>query len=427
MRRVIKSRDKSKVKRAQAVNIKSIQEYGQMDVDCKVALIQELIPLGLMHIKELLQEEVTRLAGEKYRRNGQPGQKRWGSQRGSVYVKDQKLPIKVQRVRDVTNNRELSLSAYERFQRPTQIDEGLMRRVLHGLSTRNYRECAETIPEAFSLSPSTVSRRYIRASSRKLKELMERRLEGYDFVSVVMDGKQFGDDGILMALGITVEGKKVVLGMLQASTENYMVCRDFLRDLIDRGLRYEEGLLCLIDGGKGIRKAVREVFGANAIVQRCQWHKRENVVSYLPKNAQERVRKKLQSAYNKETYDEAKKALQAIKRELMPVNESAVRSLEEGIEETLTIHRLGLYKELKRSFTTTNMIESVMSQIGQKTDKVDYWKNSNQRQRWVATSLLYIEGRLNKASGYKYLTRLREAMRKEIGTVKGVKGNAIAA
>jgi len=427
MRRVIKSRDKSKVKRAQAVNIKSIQEYGQMDVDCKVALIQELIPLGLVHIKELLQEEVTRLAGEKYRRNGQPGHKRWGSQRGSVYVKDQKLPIKVQRVRDVTNNRELSLSAYERFQQPTQVDEGLMRRVLHGLSTRNYRECAETIPEAFSLSPSTVSRRYIRASSRKLKELMERRLEGYDFVSVVIDGKQFGDDGILMALGITIEGKKVVLGMLQASTENYMVCRDFLRDLIDRGLRYEEGLLCLIDGAKGIRKAIREVFGAYAIVQRCQWHKRENVVSYLPKHAQERVRKKLQGAYTKDTYDEAKKALQAIKRELMPVNESAVRSLEEGLEETLTIHRLGLYKELKRSFTTTNMIESVMSLIGQKTDKVDYWKNSNQRQRWAATSLLYIEGRLNKASGYKYLSRLRDIMRKEIETAKGVKENELAA
>lgn len=401
-----------------------------MDVDCKVALIQELIPLGLMHIKELLQEEVTRLAGEKYRRNGQPGYKRWGTQRGSVYVRDQKLPIKVQRVRDMENNKEAPLSTYESFQSPRQVDEGLLRRVLHGLSTRNYRECAETIPEAFSLSSSTVSRRYIRASSRKLKELMERRLDGYDFVSLVIDGKQFGEDGILIALGVTIEGKKVVLGMLQASTENYMVCRDLLRELIDRGLRYEEGLLCLIDGSKGIRKALRDVFGRHAIVQRCQWHKRENVVSYLPKNAQERVRKKLQSAYNKsacaeadrETYDEAKKALQAVKNELRPINESAVRSMEEGLEETLTIHRLGLYKELKRSFTTTNMIESVMSLIGQKTDKVDYWKNSNQRQRWVATSLLYIEGRLNKASGYKYLTRLRESMRKEIDTAKGVKG-----
>jgi putative transposase len=138
---------------------------------------------------------------------------------------------------------------------------------------------------------------------------------------------------------------------------------------------------------------------------------------------------------DRETYEEAKKALQAVRNELRPINESAVRSMEEGLEETLTIHRLGLYKELKRSFTTTNMIESVMSQIGQKTDKVDYWKNSNQRQRWVATSLpvrkqtglLYIEGRLNKASGYKYLTRLREAIRKEIGTAKNIKGDVLAA
>jgi transposase-like protein len=427
MSRVIKNSCKSKVKRTQVENIKSMQEYGQMEVDCKVALIQELIPLGLMHVKELLQDEVTHLAGEKYKRNGQPGHKRWGSQRGSVYVLDQKLPIKVQRVRDMENNKEAPLGTYESFQSPRQVDEGLLRRVLHGLSTRNYRECAETIPEAFSLSSSTVSRRYIRASSRKLKELMERRLDGYDFVSLVIDGKQFGDDGMLMALGVTIGGKKVVLGMLQASTENYVVCRDFLRELIDRGLRYEEGLFCLIDGSKGIRKAIKEVFGRHAIVQRCQWHKRENVVSYLPRGSQERIRKKLQGAYNKETYEEAKEALQVVKNELRPINESAVRSMEEGLEETLTIHRLGLYKELKRSFTTTNMIESVMSLIGQKTDKVDYWKNSNQRQRWVATSLLYIEGRLNKASGYKYLTRLREAMRKEIGTAKSVKGDTIAA
>src|SRR3990170_5790634 len=419
MRRVIKSRDKSKVKRAQAVNIKSIQEYGQMDVDCKVALIQELIPLGLMHIKELLQEEVKRLAGEKYKSNGQPGYKRWGSQRGSVYVKDQKLPIKVQRVRDMENNKEAPLNTYESFQAPRQMDEGLLRRVLHGLSARNYRECAETIPEAFSLSSSTVSRRYIRASSRKLKELMERRLERYDIVSLVIDGKRFGEDGILIALGITSEGKKVVLGILQAATENYIVCRDFLMELIGRGLRYDKGLLCLIDGAKGIRKAISEVFGKYGVVQRCQWHKRENVLRYLPKYAQEEIRKRLQTAYNHETYEKAKRALQSIRKELMTVNESAVRSLEEGLEETLTLHRLGLHKELKRSFTTTNIIESVMSMIGQKTDKVDYWRNSSQKQRWVATALLYSENRLNKVCGYKYLSRLREAIQKEIGIAKG--------
>src|SRR3990170_128725 len=379
MKRVVKKSKKSKVKTAKTVEVKRLCEYEQMEVDSKAALIQELIPLGLMHIEEMLQAEVFRLAGERYQRNGQSEYKRWGRQRGSVYIKDQKIPIKVQRVRDVRNNKEISLNTYERFQKPKEVDEGLLRRVLHGLSMRNYRECSEAIPEAFSLSSSTVSRRYIRASSRKLKELMERKLERYDIVSLVIDGKRFGEDGILIALGITSEGKKVVLGILQAATENYIVCRDFLMELVDRGLRYDKGLLCLIDGAKGIRKAISEVFGKYGIVQRCQWHKKE----------------------------------------LRTVNESAVRSLEEGLEETLTLHRLGLHKELKRSFTTTNMIESVMSMIGQKTDKVDYWRNSSQKQRWVATSLLYSENRLNKVCGYKYLSRLREAIQKEIGIAKG--------
>lgn len=134
-----------------------------MEVDSKVALIQELIPIGLMHVEELLQEEVTKLAGEKYKRNGRAGYSRWGQQKGSVYVKDQKIPIMIQSVRDTINNREKSLSTYEKFQQPTQVDEGLLLRVLHGLSMRNYKECAEAIPGVLSLSSSTVSRRYIRA------------------------------------------------------------------------------------------------------------------------------------------------------------------------------------------------------------------------------------------------------------------------
>lgn len=183
---------------------------------------------------------------------------------------------------------------------------------------------------------------------------MERRLDSYDFVSLVIDGKHFGDDEIIIALGITVEGEKVVLGIVQAGTENCAVCRDFLNEIIARGLRYDKGLLCIIDGAKGLRKAIDEVFGVHAIVQRCQWHKRENVVGYLPKNTQDRFRKRLQVAYTRETYDEAKNTLQAIKRELKDINEAAVKSLEEGFEETLTLQRLGMYRELRRSFATTN-------------------------------------------------------------------------
>lgn len=417
MKKILKISGKSKVRRAKAAEVKGLGEYGAMELEGRLALIQDLIPLGLMHIKEELQGEVRRLAGDRYKRNGLSGHCRWARQRGSVYIKDQKVPVIYQRVRDTINNREVPLSVYERFQRPKDLDEGLLRRVLHGLSCRNYSECAEAVPGALSLSPSTVSRRFIRASERKLRDLMDRRLDGYDFVAVVMDGKRFGEDEIIIAIGITIEGRKVVLGIIQSATENHSVCRDFLHGLIDRGLRYDDGLLCIIDGAKGLRKAINEVFGVYGVVQRCQWHKRENVLKYLPKGLHSQFRQKLQRAYDKSTYEEAKAALKRVRAELKLINESAVDSLDEGFEETLTIHRLGMHGELKRSFRTTNIIESVMAHIGQKTDKVDYWHNSNQKQRWVATSLLYIEQRLNKVNGYRHLPKLKEVLLRETRTV----------
>lgn len=421
MKKILQIDGKSKVRKAKAVEVMKLKEYGALEVDSRVALIQELIPIGLMHIADELKREVEELAGERYKRGGIAGYDRWGEQEGSVYILDQKIPIKVSRVRDTINNREVSLSTYKKLQQPAgKVEDKLLKKVLYGLSCRDYRECSEAIPEALSLSPSTVSRRYIRASNKKLKELTDRRLDQYDFVSVVMDGKAFGDDGMIIALGGTVEGRKVVLGIIQSSTENHKVCKDFLLKLIDRGLKYDKGLLCVIDGAKGIRKAINEVFGIYGIVQRCQWHKRENIVAYLPKHLIEEFRKKLQDAYSKEDYKKAKAAFQAIKSELRLINESAVNSLEEGFEETLTIQRLGIHRELMKSFKTTNMIESVMALVGQRTDKVDYWKNSNQKQRWVATSLLSIEQRLNRVKGYRHLIELRNALQKEIQNRGGI-------
>lgn len=427
MKRVLQIDGKSKVRRAKPVAVMQLKDYGVLDADSKIAIIQELIPIGLMHVADELQREVEQLTGKRYKRDGIPGYDRWSKQRGSVYIQDQRIPILIQRIRDTHNNKEVPLVTYKKFQKPTtKIEERLLRRILHGLSCGNYRECSEAIPEALSLSPSTVSRRYIRASMRKLREIMERRLDGYDFVAIVIDGKTFGNDEIIMAIGVTTEGKKVVLGIIQAGTENHRVCKDFLLRLIDRGLRYDKGLLCVIDGAKGLRKAINDVFGVHGIVQRCQWHKRENIVAYLPKGLQAEFRRKLLTAYRKEDYEKAKAALQAIKAELKLINVSAVNSLDEGFEETLTIHRLGVHKELRRSFATTNMIESIHALIGQKTDKIDYWKNSSQKQRWVATSLLYIEQRLNKVNGYRHLRELRSALQREI-TAKETGKEAVAA
>lgn len=388
------------------------QEALSTDLNTKIEMIQALIPIGLMAVAQQLEEEVTQLAGERYsRQDGFPGHCRWGSQPRSLYLSDQKMQIDVPRVRNRGKNEEVPLHTCQALQSPRKADEGLLRRILLGLSCRNYSSCAEAIPEAFGLSSSTVSRRFIQASSRKLKELAERDLSAYDFVALFIDGKSFADDEMIIALGVTVTGEKIPLGFIQAATENERVLKTFLSGLLARGLTIDEGILCIIDGAKGLCSAIRKVFQHRALIQRCQWHKRENVVSYLPKSQQATWRRRLQRAYEKPSYEEARTALNRLKPELKLLNGSALASLEEGLEETLTLHRLGLFTQLGISLKTTNCIESVMSLIGQYTDKVDYWKNSSQKHRWVASALLEIEPRLRRIKGYRYLPLLRQALK----------------
>lgn len=284
--------------------------------------------------------------------------------------------------------------------------------MIHGISAGRYEEAALCVPESFGLRRNSVSRKWIRASARKLKELQERSLASDDFVSLILDGKAFGENEAITALGITIEGNKRVLGFIESSTENFLVCRDFLQGLIHRGFSPAEELLVVIDGGKGLKKAVDEVFGNRAFVQRCQWHKRENVVGYLSKGRQGEYRRKLQGAYEQPSYEGARNALLGIRRELKLINGSAVNSLDEGFEETLTLHRLGLFKELGTSLKTTNLLENINRSLGRMTDRVCRWRNSEQRQRWVATALLEIEPGLRKLKGHRALPALKVAMKR---------------
>jgi transposase-like protein len=269
---------------------------------------------------------------------------------------------------------------------------------------------AEAVPEAFGLSRSSVSRRYIRATARKLQALQERRLDQYDLVALLLDGKMFADDTMVVALGITLRGEKVLLGFVQTGTENATTCAAFLRSLLDRRLRIAEGLLVVLDGSKGLRRAVHDVFGAQARVQRCTWHKRENVVAYVPKHLHAVWRGKLQQAYRQSTHAGARAALDRLHGELRRINEDAARSLAEGVEETLTLHRLGLADRLGVSLLTTNGLESIMALVEQRVGKVDRWTTSDQKQRWLATVLLEIEPRLRRLQGYRALPQLRVAL-----------------
>ena len=386
-------------------------EAERLAIDARAELIQALIPIGLEAVSELLQQEVTALAGARYGRGvGRAGYARWGRQRGSVYLGDQKVAVTVTRVRDLGRGQEVTLASYQALGRPRRAEEAALLKVLKGLSCRDYEACVDPVAETFGLAASSLSRRFKRASAKKLAELTERDLSAYDLVALFLDGKTFGDDQMVIGLGVTLEGQKVVLGFVQTSTENERSCSAFLGGLVDRGLRIEAGLLCVIDGSKGLGKAVDKVLGDKAAVQRCQWHKRENVVSYLPVSKQATFRQKLQRAYDQPTYAKAKAALSRIRSELSLLNASAVASLDEGLAETLTIHRLGLFQELGRSFKTTNCIENLNALVAQRTDKVDCWKNADQKHRWLATALLDIEPRLHKVCGHRQLARLRTAL-----------------
>ena len=380
-------------------------------LDTRVELIRALIPIGLEAVNEVLQQEVCQLAGGRYsRQDGVADYARWGGQRGSVYLADQKVAIQVPRVRDTRRGREVPLAAYRALQDPRRADDAALRKILKGLSCRDYEPCVDAVSETFGLSPSSLSRRFKRASGKKLAELAERDLSGHEMVGLFLDGKSFGEDEMVIALGVTITGEKVVLGFVQTATENERVCSQFLRGLLDRGLNVDQGVLCVIDGAKGLRKAVDRVFGRKAAVQRCHWHKRENVIGYLPTNRQAEFRRKLQRAYDQPTYSQAKTALKKVRAELSELNRSAVASLDEGFEETLTLHRLGLFTELGRSFKTTNCVENLNSLIAHRTGKVDHWRNSEQKHRWLATAILDIEPRLRKVCGYRYLPRLRAAL-----------------
>ena len=415
----IKRRSK-KAKRLGSVRVIRAEQYADFDVNSKVECIQALIPLGLMRIHELLEDEVCTLAGARYERKASrlPG-RRHGSNPGSVRLAGQRHPFKIPRVQHVAGG-EIPLKSLAHLHGTGKLDEILLKRVLYGISCRNYEAAAAAVPGAIGLSSSTVSRRFTHASAKQLKGLQERDLSELDILAIFLDGKTFADMTMVVAVGITLTGEKHVLGFVETGTENEAVLTPFLQELEERGLTSSQGLLFIIDGGKGLRAAVRQAFGTSALVQRCQWHKRENVVRHLPKGNQATWRRRLQRAYQRPTYAEARTALTRLQTELEDRNQSAARSLAEGLEETLTLHRLGVFALLGLSFKTTNCLESIHALVEERCAKVDRWTNSNQRQRWLATALLDIEPRLRKVKGYRHLPKLREALRRDLNIEKTV-------
>ena len=224
MRSIVRTAGRGKRGASQESNQVAVVEGMATGLNGRVELIQALIPLGLEAVEDVLQQEVTALAGDRYARgSGQAGHARWGRQAGSVYLSDHKVSIRVPRVRDRLRDQEVPLATYQALREPRRAEEAALRKILKGLSCRDYESCVEPVAETFGLKASSLSRRFKRASARKLQELRERDLSGHDIVAIFLDGKTFGEDQMVIALGVTLEGNKVILGFVQTATENEAV------------------------------------------------------------------------------------------------------------------------------------------------------------------------------------------------------------
>jgi putative transposase len=371
---------------------------------------------GLQLMDLMMQEEVRSLAGEPYQRHEERTATRWGSERGYCVVMGQKVPIQRPRVRNA-DDKEVRLGSYEMFHRGEPLTETVWEKLMLGLSTRKYGDAVREFSEAYGLEKSAISEHFIEASRAKLKALMERRLDKVRLCALMIDATPFQGQQMVAALGIGEDGRKTILGIRQGATENATVVGELLSDLVERGLDFTEPRLYVLDGGKALTAAVKKHAGESAPIQRCQVHKRRNVLDHLTDEQRPLAAKKLNAAYALEEYGAAKQALEQLHRELMDLNPSAARSLAEGMEETLTVHRLHLPMQLRKTMASTNVIESAFSIVEQVCKNVKRWHGGDQRERWVGSGLLVAEKQFRRVQGYKQIP----ALLKELEAMKSVK------
>jgi transposase-like protein len=372
-------------------------------------LLQLSVELGLEVLRQMLEADVVELAGPKGKHQGDRKAYRHGTEKSRVVLGGEKVAIKRPRVRSIEDE-ELPLPTLGLFQREDPLNQALLARLLCGVSTRKYgRTVDATVDGAGCVSKSEVSRRFAAGLETQMEVFFKRPIEG-SYPTLMMDGLELGNMTIIAALGIDRNGKKKILGLIEGGSENSELVKRLLEDLIERGLSADEPRLYVLDGGKALTKAVKDTFGKQACIQRCQVHKKRNVLSHLPLSERENVSVALSLAYREHEYEKAKSALTLLADNLELRYPSAATSLLEGLEETLTVHRLKLPGLLRDTLASTNAMESANSVCVGILNRVSHFRDGKMTLRHAAAGFLEAERSFRRIKGYKQIPLLVHAL-----------------
>jgi len=372
-----------------------------------------VIARGMEALEVLLEQERAELCGPRYGRGRESAGYRAGTAPSSLVMGGRKVTVRRPRVRGAEG--EMNLPSWEHFSGEDPLTDRTMEQMMVGVSTRKYDRSLETTDaktKSRSTSKSSVSRRFVAATEEQLRQWFHRDLRGIPFCAFIIDGIHIHDHVVLIAIGLDENGDKHPVGLWMGATENATVCREMLAELVERGVDPLRSYLFVIDGSKGLRKAIRDMFGDRALVQRCQVHKRRNVKEHLPKSMQASVDQVMREAYRSDSSATAKRRLTALASQLEDEHPHASRSLLEGLDETLTIVDMGLRPSLRRTLSTTNPIENVNGRMRDHLRRVKRWRDGKMVLRWVGAALKEIQKSFRKMVGYRDLPKLVAALRR---------------
>jgi putative transposase len=374
----------------------------------RAALWDSVVLSGFGFIQEELEAERTALCGERYTHQEQREAVRGGHVPSSLVLGGRRVEIQRPRARGI-NGRELSLPSWQAWSTRDPLDERAFEQMVVGVSTRRYARSLEPLPKEIAvrgISKSAVSERFVVGTERRLAELMHRDLSGLKLVALLIDGVHFAEHVVLAAVGIDVDGVKHPLGLREGATENAAACKALLEDLIERGLNPNRAILVVIDGAKALRRAVLDTFGERALIQRCQAHKKRNVLDSLPERMRASVRIAMNQAYATGDPKRAHRLLENLAHKLESAHPGAAASLREGLNETLTVMGMHLSEGLERILSSTNLIENVFSRVRDIARRVKRWQGGTMILRWTAAGVLEAERNFRKVAGYRALPRL---------------------